>query len=38
MVDNWGDDAGWCWRIKEKGFKVFVDPGVKVGHFKSLTI
>jgi hypothetical protein len=35
MADIANDDAGWCWRVKRKGFKIMVDVECQVGHWKS---
>jgi len=37
MVDFVSDDKGFCLRVKRKGFKIFIDPSVQIGHEK-LTI
>lgn len=29
------EDVGWCLSVKEKGFKIYVDPTLKVGHEKT---
>ena len=33
-----GDDIGFCKRVKERGFKIYVDPAVQVGHYKGIVI
>lgn len=38
MADIDTDDAGFCFRAKELGFKVYVDPGVHVTHEKLIGI
>jgi hypothetical protein len=38
MADIMTDDAGFCLRAKEKGFRVYVDPEVRLGHQKAVTI
>ncbi|MBD3375958.1 hypothetical protein GF406_13060 [candidate division KSB1 bacterium] len=35
-VDFTMEDVGFCLRAKEKGFKIFIDAGVKVGHQKKI--
>jgi GT2 family glycosyltransferase len=32
---NVGEDYSWCMRARRAGFKVMVDPKVKVGHTKE---
>jgi GT2 family glycosyltransferase len=36
MVDFTMEDVTFCLRAKEKGYKVYVDPTVKVGHEKKV--
>jgi GT2 family glycosyltransferase len=31
----YGEDLDWCWRCKEKGFKVWYFPQVSITHFKG---
>jgi hypothetical protein len=38
MVDYSMEDVGFCLRAQEKGFKVFVDPQVRVGHEKKMIL
>jgi len=37
MAEPVTDDEGFCLRVQEKGFKIFIDPEIKIGHEK-LTI
>ena len=30
-----GEDLSWCKRVKDKGFKIYLDPQVKVTHHKT---
>lgn len=30
----YGEDLDWCWRIKEKGFKIMYYPQAQITHFK----
>ena len=36
--DFTAEDVGFCWTIQEKGFEIWVDPAVKVGHEKSVVL
>jgi hypothetical protein len=38
MSRNVSDDLGFCLRTKEKGFKIFVDPLLRVGHEKRVEL
>ncbi|PKN36604.1 MAG: hypothetical protein CVU62_13885 [Deltaproteobacteria bacterium HGW-Deltaproteobacteria-2] len=38
MADVMTDDAGFCFRIKEKGFKIYVDPEVRIKHEKVVSV
>lgn len=38
IVEFSSEDVSFCTRIREKGFKIFVDPTVIVGHEKSVII
>ncbi|RMD93094.1 MAG: glycosyltransferase [Calditrichaeota bacterium] len=31
----YGEDLDWCYRIREKGWKVYYFPGTKIVHFKG---
>ncbi len=31
----YGEDLDWCWRFKEKGFKIMYNPVVKIIHYKG---
>lgn len=33
--DFCSEDVGFCWAIYDKGYKILVDPNIKVGHEKS---
>ncbi len=32
------EDIGWCVRVKELGYQIYVDPEVRVGHKKEMLI
>lgn len=34
VVDFSSEDSSVCWMLREKGYKIFVDPTVRVGHEK----
>lgn len=38
MVDFTMEDVGFCLNAKEKGFKIYIDPQVRVGHEKRMII
>ena len=33
-----GEDISWCWWLREKGAKIVVDTGLKIGHIKQTTM
>lgn len=42
LVTEWGnirdfamEDCSWCYRAREKGYKIWIDPTVRVGHEKT---
>jgi len=32
------EDIGWCKRVKALGYKIYVDPFIRVGHEKSVVL
>ena len=36
MTDFTMEDVSFCLRAKEKGFKVYIDPQVRLGHEKRV--
>jgi hypothetical protein len=38
IVDFCGEDVGFCLKAKEKGFQIWVDPRIRVGHEKTYAI
>lgn len=38
ITDMTSEDCWWCVKAKEKGFKIWVDPTVVLGHEKSLVL
>jgi hypothetical protein len=37
-ADMMMEDTGFCLRVREKGFKLHIDPAVKVGHEKKVIV
>lgn len=37
-VDFCSEDVGFCKDIKEKGYKIYIDPRVRVGHLKETVL
>lgn len=38
LRDTTSEDVGWCRKVKAAGYKIMLDPAVKVGHQKTVTI
>ena len=38
ITDMTSEDCWWCIKAREKGFKIWVDPSVVLGHEKSLVL
>ena len=38
MVDFTMEDVAFCLRAREKGFKILIDPAVRVGHEKGVVL
>ena len=38
LRDTTSEDVGWCRKVKTAGYKIMLDPAVKVGHQKNVTI
>lgn len=38
LTDIMSEDASFCMKAKEKGFKIFVDPTIEVGHEKTIIV
>lgn len=38
LRDTTSEDVGWCRKVKTAGYKLMLDPAVKVGHQKNVTI
>ena len=34
----WGEDFSWCKKAKDAGYKIYLDPNIKVGHHKKIRI
>jgi len=37
-VDFTSEDVGFCLRVREKGYKVLIDPKIRVGHEKKVVM
>ena len=38
LRDTTSEDVGWCRKVKAAGYRIMLDPSVKVGHQKTVTI
>ena len=38
LRDTTSEDVGWCRKVKRAGYKILLDPSVKVGHQKNVII
>ena len=38
LRDTTSEDVGWCRKVKRAGYKILLDPAVKVGHQKTVVI
>lgn len=38
MFIPWGEDFSWCIKAHNAGFKIMLDPSIKVGHHKKIRI
>jgi hypothetical protein len=38
IIDFSSEDSSMCYLLREKGFKIFVDPTIRVGHEKTLVL
>jgi hypothetical protein len=38
LRDTTSEDVGWCRKVKAAGYRIMLDPAVKVGHQKTVTI
>ena len=34
----WRQDLAFCWRLKQLGFKILIDPSIKLGHVKQQVV
>lgn len=34
----WGEDLSWCKKAREQGFKIYLDPSIKVYHHKKIAL
>lgn len=37
-TDTYGEDVAFCWRATQCGFKIYAEPGVRVGHVGKTVI
>lgn len=38
IIDMASEDASFCFKIREKGYNIYIDPTVKVGHEKKIIL
>ena len=38
LRDTTSEDVGWCRKVQRAGYKIMLDPHVKVGHQKTVTV
>lgn len=38
MFIPWGEDFSWCKKAREAGYKIFLDPSIKVCHHKKMAL
>jgi hypothetical protein len=38
MFIPWGEDFSWCIKAQKSGYKIFIDPSIRVGHHKKIKI
>jgi hypothetical protein len=38
MFIPWGEDYSWCIKAQNQGYKVYLDPSIRVGHHKKIRI
>jgi hypothetical protein len=38
MFIPWGEDYSWCVKAKKAGYKIWLDPSIRVGHHKKIRI
>ena len=38
MFIPWGEDYSWCIKAKNAGYKIYLDPSIRVGHHKKIRI
>jgi hypothetical protein len=34
----WRQDIAFCWRLKQLGIRVLIDPSIRLGHVKQHTV
>jgi hypothetical protein len=38
MFIPWGEDFSWCIKAQNQGYKIYLDPSIRVGHHKKIRI
>jgi len=38
MFIPWGEDYSWCIKAQNQGYKIYLDPSIRVGHHKKIRI
>ena len=38
MFIPWGEDFSWCIKAQNAGYKIYLDPSIRVGHHKKIRI
>lgn len=38
MFIPWGEDYSWCKKARDAGYKVYLDPSIRVGHHKKVML
>lgn len=38
MFIPWGEDFSWCIKAQKAGYKIYLDPSIRVGHHKKIRI
>lgn len=38
MFIPWGEDYSWCIKAQNAGYKIYLDPSIRVGHHKKIRI
>jgi len=38
LLGDMGEDLSFCWRLQNKGYKLYIDPTVRIGHEKLINL